>query len=89
MRIHVLPDDFPFGGHFEEASKDPFVDESVAIGQPLRIRDSRTEETRDYRLLVFPSDLFRGGFDLDHAREIEAFIQAMWAVIENQNVAIG
>src|SRR5207249_2816060 len=55
--VHVLPYNVAVARHLEEAAEVPFVDERVAVRQPLRARDARAEEIEHARLLVLPHDL--------------------------------
>src|SRR5207248_1789060 len=86
--VHVLPYDVAVARHLEEAAEVPFVDERVAVRQPLCARDARAEEIEHARLLVLPHDLVGRRIDLDDAREREALVETMRSVVENENVAV-
>src|SRR5262249_30726201 len=69
IRIHVLPDQVAVAGNLEEAAEVAFADERVPVGQPLGIRNSRTEEVAFSSLLILPNDLLGWQIDLDDARK--------------------
>jgi hypothetical protein len=52
VRIDTFPDHIARRRHLEEAAEPAFIDERVAVGQPLRVRNSRAEEVRRDGLLV-------------------------------------
>ena len=87
--IDILPDHSAFGGNLEEPAEPALIDERVAVRQTLSVRYSRAEEIRHWRFLVFPYDLFGRRIDFEHARERERLVQAVWPIVEKQDVAVG
>src|SRR6516165_4908569 len=93
VRIHVLPHHVPFRRHLEEPPIKSLVDERIAVGQTLRIRDAAAEEevitAGTGAVLVFPDDFPSGGIDFEGARKrLCTCINAERPVIEQQDVAV-
>src|SRR5215471_1253527 len=87
-RIDVLPDDLSVLGDFEEPAERRLTEQCVAVGQALRIAHARREEVPRRSVLILPYDVVRRRVDLDRPRKRHRVIEAVGAVVEDENVAV-
>ena len=93
MRIDVFPHNISVGCHFEQPPIQSFVNQRVAIGQPLRVRNPAAEEevtaARRDALLILPNDFLGGGVDFKNSRKrLNTAVCAKRAIVEQEDIAI-
>src|SRR6267378_5006134 len=88
VRIHVFPDRLALSGDFEETAEGCLIDQRIPVRQPLRVTHARREEIRDRVVLIPPHDLVRCRIDLDDPRKWQRIVEAVYAVVEDENVAV-
>ena len=89
MRADIFPHDVALARHLEDAAVTAFADQRVAVGEPLRTRDVRAEELEERLVGILPDDRVGARINLDHAREGRGMVDAVGAVVEDQDVAVG
>jgi hypothetical protein len=85
VRVDVLPHHAAVARYLEEPTEPALVDQRVAVGQALGIRQPGAEEVRDACFLIFPDDRLGRRIDFERARERERVIQPMRPVVEQQD----
>src|SRR5262249_51664941 len=86
---HVLPHHLALSRDLEDAPVAALTDQRIAVREPLRTRNVRTEEFEERLIGVLPDDRARAGIHLDHARERDRVIAPVRAIVEYQDVASG
>src|SRR6266852_5785858 len=86
--IHVFPDRLALRGDFEETAEGCLIDQRIPVRQPLRVTHTRREEIRDRVVLIRPHDFVRRRIDLDDPPKWQRIVEAVNAVVEDENVAV-
>src|SRR5579863_10240697 len=93
VRVHVFPDYVTIWRYFEEPAVKSLVDQGIAVGQTLRVRDPAAEEEMvaagARAVLIFPHNLLGIGIYFEGTRKrLNAGVGTEWPIVKQQNVAV-